>query len=121
MTEPGVLDFSALLDPAVRIDPYPLLHRLRELSPMPALDGALVVVARHADCVRLFRDPRASSDRMNSLLAPPVNRTLPTSFLFRDPPDHTRLRRLVSAAFTPRVVGGLKAHIDELIDELLEA
>jgi cytochrome P450 len=119
MTVPNTLDFDALLDPAVRTDPYPLLHRIREMSPVAALDGALVVLGRHADCVTLFRDPRASSERMNSLLAPPVTTSLPTSFLFRDPPDHTRLRKLVAAAFTPRVVAGLKPHIDEIINELL--
>jgi hypothetical protein len=121
VTAPNVLDFNALLDPAARADPYPLMHRIREMSPLAALDGALVVLGRHADCVRLLRDPRASSDRMNSLLAPAVTSSLPTSFLFRDPPDHTRLRKLVSAAFTPRVVAGLKPHIDEIIDGLLGA
>jgi cytochrome P450 len=119
MTAPNLLDVTALFDPAVRADPYPLMHRIREVSPFAALDGALVVVGRHADAVRLFRDPHASSERLNSLLAPPEARTLPASFLFRDPPDHTRLRRLVSAAFTPRVVAGLRPHVEEIIDELL--
>ncbi len=119
MAETGLLDLSVLLDPAVRADPYPLLRQLRESSPISAMDGAVVVVGRHAECERLLRDPRASNDRTNARFAPAVDTTLPSSFLFRDPPDHTRLRRLVSAAFTPRVVAGLKPHIDEIIDELL--
>jgi cytochrome P450 len=121
MTAPSQLDLSTMFDPATRADPYPLMHRIREASPFAALDGALVILGRHADCVRLFRDPHASSDRLNSLLAPPAQSNLPASFLFRDPPDHTRLRRLASAAFTPRVVAALRPHIEEIIDELLGA
>jgi cytochrome P450 len=119
---------SALADPAVLPDPYPVLAGLREASPFPAHlpfplhDGALVVVGRHADCSRILRDPRASSERNRSLLAPPQARDQrPPSFLSLDPPDHTRLRRLVSKAFAPRVIAGLAPRIAELSGELLAA
>jgi cytochrome P450 len=120
---------AALGDPAVVPDPYPVLAGLREASPFPAHipfppfplpDGALVVVGRHQDCSAILRDPRASSERSRSLLAPPRQRRLP-SFLSLDPPDHTRLRRLVSKAFAPRVIAGLASRIRELSDELLSA
>jgi cytochrome P450 len=111
---------AALADPAVLPDPYPVLAGLREASPFSQADGALVVVGRHEDCSRILRDPQASSERGRSLLASPRARR-PPSFLSLDPPDHTRLRRLVSKAFAPRVIAGLEPRIRELTDELLAA
>jgi cytochrome P450 len=111
---------AALADPAVLPDPYPVLAGLREASPFTEADGAVVVVGRHADCSRILRDPRASSDRGRSLLAPPdVSEQRPPSFLSLDPPDHTRLRRLVSQAFAPRVIAGLAPRITEVCGELI--
>jgi len=102
--QPSLADLATLADPAVITDPYPLLARFREASPFTELDGALVVFGRYEDCSRLLRDPRASSERERSRLAPPdlTDRTRARSFLSLDPPDHTRLRRLVASAFTPR-------------------
>src|SRR5262249_50026614 len=75
----------------------------------------------YEDCSALLRDPRASSERERSRLAPPElrDRTRSRSFLSLDPPDHTRLRRLVASAFTPRVVATLAPRITQLTDELL--
>src|SRR5579875_3556398 len=111
---------SQLGDPAVVANPYPVLAEFREASPYALLDGGLIVLGRHADCSRVLRDPRASSERNRSLLAPPdARRQGALSFLSMDPPDHTRLRRLVSQAFTPRVVAGLAPRIREVTGELL--
>jgi len=125
---PGRPGLAALADPAVVPDPYPILARLREASPFRAParsslpEGALVVVGRHQDCSRILRDPRVSSERNRSLLAPPERQARrPPSFLSMDPPDHTRLRRLVSKAFAPRVIAGLTPRIRELCGELLAA
>ena len=111
---------AELADPAVLADPYPVLARLREASPFAEADGTLVVIGSHAGCSAILRDPRASSERGRSLLAPaaaPRSR----SFLSLDPPDHTRLRRLVAKAFTPRVVAALAPRVRSLADELLSA
>jgi cytochrome P450 len=112
-----------LADPAVLRDPYPLLAGLREASPFSEFDGAFVVVGRHADCSAVLRHPNASSERGRSLLA--AARTAPRndrpSFLSLDPPDHTRLRRLVSKAFTPRTVAALEPRIRAVTSELLTA
>jgi len=95
---------------------------LREASPFAEAGGALVVVGRHEDCSQILRDPRASSERNRSLLSPPEMRAQRApSFLSLDPPDHTRLRRLVSKAFAPRVIAGLAPRIRELSDDLLTA
>jgi cytochrome P450 len=112
-----------LADPAVIPDPYPLLARLREASPFADLGGALAVFGRYEDCSRILRDPRASSERGTSALAArrPEQERRRRSFLSLDPPDHTRLRRLVAKAFTPRVVARLEPRISEVTDELLTA
>ena len=114
---------AELADPKTLPDPYPILAGLRQASPFAELDGALVVVAKHADCSAALRDPNASSDRNRSLIAGPdaTRRTRRPSFLSLDPPDHTRLRRLVSKAFTPRVVARLEPRIRAITAELLDA
>lgn len=120
---PGPLALSSLGDLAVIRDPYPLLARMREASPFTEFGGALVVYGRYADCSRILRDHRASSRRNRSLLARfrPDQASRTKSFLSLDPPDHTRLRRLVSKAFTPRVVAGLAGRIGQITDDLLTA
>jgi hypothetical protein len=112
-----------LADPATLPDPYPILAALREASPFAEFDGALVVVGRYADIGAVLRHPNASSERGNSLLAPAISRRTRErpSFLSLDPPDHTRLRRLVSKAFTPRTIARLEPRIRAITDELLTA
>jgi len=113
---------SDLADPAVLPDPYPVLAGLREASPFAELDGAFVVAAKHADCSAVLRHPNASSERDKSLLTPQASRRRNRpSFLSLDPPDHTRLRRLVSKAFTPRVIARLEPRILAITTELLDA
>jgi cytochrome P450 len=111
-----------LADPATVTDPYPVLAALREASPFAEFGGAFVVAGRHRDCSAVLRHPDASSQRSNSLLAAAAAerrlRERP-SFLSLDPPDHTRLRRLVSKAFTPRMIARLEPRIRAIAGELL--
>ncbi|WP_239075562.1 cytochrome P450 [Planosporangium flavigriseum] len=117
MTSPTI-DLTMLADPALRADPYPLLRQMREASPLPLIDGLLVVTGRHRDCSAVLRHPHASSERYRSALTAPNLEISTLSFLSLDPPDHTRLRRLVSSAFTPRVVTALRPRITEIVDSL---
>jgi cytochrome P450 len=112
-----------LADPANLPDPYPLLAGLRQASPFAEFDGAFVVAARYADCSAVLRHPNASSERNRSLIAAAAARRARDrpSFLSLDPPDHTRLRRLVSKAFTPRTVARLEPRIRAITGELLTA
>src|SRR5487761_1287416 len=113
---------SVLGDPAVVADPYPVLAAIRAASPYAAVDGNLVVVGRHADCSRILRDPRVSSERNRSVFtSQAAPRPGGLSFLSMDPPDHTRLRRLVAKAFTPRVIAQLEPRIREVTEDLLSA
>jgi cytochrome P450 len=111
-----------LADPAILPDPYRVLAGLREASPFAEMDGAFVVAGRHADISAILRHPNASSERSRSLLAAASTRQRDRpSFLSLDPPDHTRLRRLVSKAFTPRMIARLEPRIGAITSELLGA
>ncbi len=114
---------GVLADPATLPDPYPVLAALRESSPFAEFGGKLVVAGRHADCSAVLRHPNASSQRNQSLLAAGAQRRARErpSFLSLDPPDHTRLRRLVSKAFTPRMIARLEPRIRAVTGELLTA
>jgi cytochrome P450 len=122
MTTTELPSLSQLGDPAVVANPYPVLAAIREASPYATAGGSLIVLGRHTDCSAILRDPRVSSERSRSLLAPPgAQPQRGLSFLSMDPPDHTRLRRLVSKAFTPRVIARLAPRIRDVTDELLSA
>lgn len=116
-------------DPVFRADPYPTYDRLRDERPVLRSPFGLLVLSRHRDCVSLLHNPETSTDQRNSSLFQsyldsidfdPFEGREP-SFLFLDPPDHTRLRGLVSHAFTPRRVRDLQPFVRRVADELLDA
>ena len=122
-------------DPRWSSDPFTLYADLRERAPIHKNALGFWVVARHADCLAVLRDRRASSDSLNIAVErmpegfrTPVAVDDPVAaamlemrpFLFRDPPDHTRLRSLVSKAFTPKVVESLRGRTHQVVDELLD-
>jgi cytochrome P450 len=126
-------EIHALLDElttaAGRADPYPRYDKLRRISPIVrAVDQALVVT-HYTDCTTVARDPRfahMSPDMLAFAGFPewsehPALYQLFTSLLVRNPPDHTRLRRLVSGAFTARRVQALRPAIERMVDDLLDA
>ncbi|RKN03585.1 cytochrome P450 family protein [Streptomyces radicis] len=125
-----VLDLSAL-EPAYSIDPYPVYAESRGAAPirrvtLRGLPGWLVT--RYEDVERLFTDPRLSKDRVHT--DPAIRKAAPWEFadesmglsrhmLQLDPPEHTRLRRVVSAVFTARRVKALAPRVEQITDELL--
>ena len=116
-----------LLDPANRADPYPAYEQIREHGPLQLPDMNLTVFSSYADCDDVLRHPSSASDRLKSTAAQreiaagaQPRRFGPPGFLFLDPPDHTRLRRLVSKAFVPKVVKALEPDINALVDSLLD-
>jgi cytochrome P450 len=117
---------TPLVDPAVLADPHPALAALRESGPVHRIDmrmGLPVwVVTRYDDVLAALSDPRLSNDPHN---AGALEETLRGDFLSRsligtDPPEHTRLRRLVAKAFTARRVEGLRPRVQEIADALLD-
>lgn len=127
-TAPSMDDLLSTVDV---VDPYPLWQSLLEAGPVVAPDGSFALLSSHAHCDAVLRSPEVSSDRRNSTRFQAVAAAMPTadrerlerqrSFLFLDPPDHTRLRRLVSKAFTPRVVERLGPLAESLTADLLDA
>jgi len=126
VAEPQAL-LLQLLDPANRADPYAVYKQFRDRGPMYLPEANLIVFSAYRDCDEVLRHPSSSADRLKSTVA---QRLLadgatarpmgPPGFLFLDPPDHTRLRKLVSKAFVPKVVSELQPDIAELVDGLLE-
>ncbi|HTY29565.1 MAG TPA: cytochrome P450, partial [Mycobacterium sp.] len=116
-----------LLDQAHRADPYPVYRQILDGGPLQMPENNLHVFSSFADCDEVLRHPDSCSDRLKStsaqqaIAAGQQPRPFGTpGFLFLDPPDHTRLRRLVSKAFSPRVVKALEPDIEIMVDGLLD-
>jgi pimeloyl-[acyl-carrier protein] synthase len=111
--------------PEFHANPYPFYHALREKDPVHQSPMGFWVLTRYDDVVTSLRDPRYGRDGFAPLIeatyGPETAKgNLPRSMLMRDPPDHTRLRALVNKAFTPRVIEGMRAHIQAIVDRLLD-
>src|SRR5712692_3803320 len=111
------------LTPEFHANPYPFYQRMRETDPVHLSPLGLWVLTRYDDCVTSLRDPRFGRDGFEAILAAQYGDEsetgrLPRSMLFRDPPDHTRLRSLVNRAFTPRVIEGMRQQIQGVVAEL---
>src|SRR6476661_6347886 len=116
-----------LLDPSNRANPYPAYERIRERGPLQLPHMTLNVFSSFADCDDVLRHPSSASDRLKSTAAQrqieegaEARAFGPPGFLFLDPPDHTRLRKLVSKAFVPKVIKSLEPDITALVDSLLD-
>lgn len=119
--------FTQLLDPANRPDPYPIFRQLRDRGPIQVPQANLTVFSTYRDCDEVLRHPSSASDRLKSTVAQRqiAEGAAPRpfgspGFLFLDPPDHTRLRKLVSKAFAPKVINALQPEITALVDGLLD-
>jgi hypothetical protein len=118
-TEP--VQFNPLL-PAVIEDPYPLYQRLRAEDPVHQNPAGMWVLSRYDDVALALRDPRFGRRGFQELIALRfVGPGLGRSMLLQDPPDHTRLRALVSRAFTSRAIEGLRGQIERMVNGLLDA
>ena len=113
-------------DASFRDDPAPALRRLREIAPVHFTPLGAWRLSRYEDCVRLLREVKSGvryADGRPAIGASPPGVTVgPGEFMLQqDPPVHTRLRRLVSKAFTPRSVEGLRERVRGNVKSLLDA
>jgi hypothetical protein len=119
-------------DPAVLADPFPLYRRLRDEDPAhwsPHLKAW--VLTRYEDVRRVCLDATMSSDRLRPFFAtlpPPealkvaeLARYLTLWMVFRDPPEHTRLRRLAGKVFHVRSIHALRPNVEALTNRLLDS
>ncbi|TDU74481.1 cytochrome P450 [Streptomyces sp. KS 21] len=127
--QPVLLPYA---DPAFLADPFPLYRQLREDGPVrrTVIAGGLEawLVTRYEDGLAALSDSRLSSDvrdasdtRLLRQLPATERESLLSNMLRSDPPDHTRLRRLVSKAFTAHRVAAMRPRIQAITDRLLDA
>jgi cytochrome P450 len=116
-------------DPAFRANPYPFYDRLRTEAPVYQAPGGPLVISRYDDVLRVLRSNAFSRDvEANARIdeSDPIavrrrdRRGGAKTILNLDPPDHTRLRRLVSKAFTPNAVDRLRPRIEAMVDAVLD-
>jgi cytochrome P450 len=123
---------SELFCAGTAIDPYPTYRRVQRDYPVASVSADLVSVARYDEVAAVLRHPQVSADDRASRLHQDLaaeGRFSPVylaqlddrSFLHRDAPDHTRLRKLAAAAFTPRRIQALRAFIQRQVDQVLQA
>ena len=108
------------------VNPYPTYHALREYSPVHRLPDGGYFVSRYADCVALYKDTSAFSSDKKREFAPKYGQSLlyehhTTSLVFNDPPLHTRVRRIIAGAFTPRAIADMEVPVTRLVAGLIEA
>ena len=122
------------MSPEVRANPYPLYERLRTHAPVYyAAQTHQWILTRYDDCVTVLKDPHFgreilklhTREEMGLDPEPPADvRSLVEAqgawMLFKDPPDHTRLRGLVHKAFTPRTVERLRSAVQRLTDAAVD-
>jgi cytochrome P450 len=111
-----------IFDPAWKFDPYASYDLLREAGPFLPGPFGLELVSTYAEIDAIMQDPTWSHAEESKLLHPDSDGSdLPASFLWMEPPDHTRLRRLVSKAFTARRVESLRQQVEKVAGELIDA
>ena len=115
-------------------DPYPTYARLHEEGPLHYVDvgskWAVWSVFSHAECSSIAKDPRLSAKRAKQMLLPlplsrqsefsELSRMLSLWLIFMDPPEHTRLRKLLNKGFSAAAVEGLRPQAEAIVDQMLK-
>lgn len=114
------------LSPAFYADPYPVYHALRMFEPVRHMPDGSYLLSRHADLEAVYKDTTTFSSDKKIEFKPKFGdghlfQHHTTSLVFNDPPLHTRVRKIISGALTPRAIAGMEASIVALVDELLDA
>ncbi len=113
------------LTPEFLDNPYPTYRALRECDPVHRMPDGSYFLTRYDDCLAVYRDTATWSSDKKLDFRPNFSDSLlyehhTTSLVFNDPPYHTRVRKLLAPAFTPRALRELQTRIEALVDRLLE-
>jgi cytochrome P450 len=125
LTAPSLPPRFDALDPGIAENPYPRYAELRREGPLARGGPGTWLVTRHAEVSALLGDRRLRHElpgayHQASLGDGPACGFFSRILFYRDPPEHTRLRRMLAAGFTPRLVGRVRERIGVRIDELLD-
>jgi cytochrome P450 len=106
-------------------DPYPTYRALREHEPVKRMAGGSYFLTRYDDLVNVYKNTKLfSSDKKREFFPKYGNSLLyehhTTSLVFNDPPAHTRVRRLIMGALSPRAIAEMEGDLIALVDRLLE-
>ncbi len=114
------------LPPDFYVDPFSYYHALREHDPVKRLPDGSYFLTRYADVAAVYKDTKTFSSDKRVEFKPkygdsPLFEHHTTSLVFNDPPLHTRVRRLIMGAITPRAVADMAPGLLTLVDDLLDA
>ena len=116
----------AALPPGFAEDPFPVYRALLEHAPVKRFPDGSVMLSRWADLDRVYRDARTFSSAKFEEFRPKFGAGSPlyahhtTSLVFSDPPLHTRVRRTLAGALTPRAIAAMEPALVALVDRLLD-
>ena len=107
-------------------DPYPTYRALREHAPVKLLPNGSYFLTRYDDLVSAYKNTKLFSSDKKKEFAPKYGASLlyehhTTSLVFNDPPAHTRVRRLIMGALSPRAIAQMEPDLIALVDRLLDA
>ena len=114
------------LTPEFYADPYPTYRALREHEPIKRMRGGGYFLTRYDDLVGIYKNTGHFSSDKKREFAPKYGASLlyehhTTSLVFNDPPAHTRVRRLIMGALSPRAIAAMEPDLIRLVDQLLGA
>ena len=114
------------LTPEFYADPYPTYRALREHEPVKRLPNGSYFLTRYDDLVTAYKNTKVFSSDKKKEFAPkygasPLFEHHTTSLVFNDPPAHTRVRRLIMGALSPRAIAAMEPDLIRLVDQLLDA
>jgi cytochrome P450 len=113
------------LTPEFYADPYPTYRALRENEPVKRLPNGSYFLTRYDDLVSAYKSTKLFSSDKRREFAPKYGDSLlyehhTTSLVFNDPPAHTRVRRLIMGALSPRAISAMEPDLIALVDRLLD-
>lgn len=126
-TDSGLADDFDLTDVPASFhdDPYPVYRAMRTRAPVKLMRNGSYFLTRYDDVAAIYRDTRVFSSDKQREFKPKFGDSLlfqhhTTSLVFNDPPLHTRVRKLIAGALTPRAIAEMEPALVELVDGLLD-